>query len=229
MPALRRSGTRKKRMLLVLKIVMVPVLLGIAVELVYAGFYFYKYNSMLDQITNTDLGHSVANKTKPADSKPMSMLLLGLDTREATGSLNTDVIMAAVFNPKTRSATLVSIPRDTYLKPAGYNENKINAFYSIAKKRSQTEYAAEIKRLIGDYVGISLDYLVVIDFNTFRDVIDALGGITVDVDMDMRYVDNEDGTNINLKKGVQKLDGKQALDFVRYRKSNRGTAESIDF
>ena len=80
-----------------------------------------------------------------------------------------------------------------------------------------------------EFFDVPIDYVVEIDFKAFEDIIDAFGGITVDVDMDMRYVDPTDGTNINLKKGRQLLDGKQALDFVRYRKSNDGTAESSDF
>jgi anionic cell wall polymer biosynthesis LytR-Cps2A-Psr (LCP) family protein len=76
---------------------------------------------------------------------------------------------------------------------------------------------------------VPIDAAVTIDFDGFRKVIDELNGITVNVSMNMRYVDKEDGTDINLKKGVQKLSGKQALDYVRYRKSNAGTAESNDY
>ncbi len=75
---------------------------------------------------------------------------------------------------------------------------------------------------------VPIDYIAVIDFDGFRQVIDELNGITIDVDMDMRYVDNFDGTNINLSKGLQTLNGKETLDFLRYRKSNRGTQESSD-
>lgn len=83
--------------------------------------------------------------------------------------------------------------------------------------------------MLGKFFGVDLKYTAVVNFKGFEDVVDALGGIEVNVDMDMRYVDNYDGTNINLKKGFQKLDGDQALDFVRYRKSNDGKNMSSDF
>jgi anionic cell wall polymer biosynthesis LytR-Cps2A-Psr (LCP) family protein len=60
-------------------------------------------------------------------------------------------------------------------------------------------------------------------------VVDALGGVEVDVDMRMKYTDTADGTNIDLQKGVQVLSGDKALDFVRYRKSNDGKNMSSDF
>ncbi len=192
----------------------------------YAGYlYFFKFDNMLNQMTVPAAQAAV----KPVKSKPVSILLLGLDTRQQTGSLNTDVIMVASFNPKTKSATLVSIPRDTFFKPQGYLARKINAFYSVVMREDKEQALDKMQAFISDYLGIPVDNTIVIDFQTFRDVIDALGGIDVYVDMDMRYVDHADGTDINLKKGQQVLNGKQALDFVRYRKSNMGTGPSSDF
>lgn len=88
---------------------------------------------------------------------------------------------------------------------------------------------ADTKEFFGDLFHIPVDYMVMINFEGFRQIIDAVGGVDVDVDMDMRYKDTADGTDINLRKGMQHLDGKQALDFVRYRKSNDGSSPSSDF
>jgi len=74
--------------------------------------------------------------------------------------------------------------------------------------------------MFSEFLDVPVDYLVVINFKTFEDVVDALGGIEVDVDQNMCYIDTVDGTNIRLKKGFQTLNGKQALDFVRYRQSS---------
>ncbi len=86
----------------------------------------------------------------------------------------------------------------------------------------------ETKRLFSDVYQVPIDYMAVINFEGFRKLIDQLGGMTVEVDMDMRYQDESDGTDIHLNKGKQQLNGKQVLDFIRYRKSNLGTAESSD-
>lgn len=190
-----------------------------------ASLYFYKFDSLLTKI-GTD---EEVPKEMSAKVKPLTMLLLGLDNRPETGSLNTDVIMIASLNPISKSAAVVSIPRDTYIKPTlGQSGNKANAFYANYFVDNPGKAKADIKAFFGKVMDIPIDYVVMVNFKGFQDVVDAIGGITVDVDMDMRYVDEYDGTDINLKKGMQKLDGKRALDFVRYRKSNMGTEDSSD-
>lgn len=192
----------------------------------YASYlYFFKMDDMLGKI-GTD--EAVASGMS-AKEKPISLLLLGIDSRPEGGSLNTDVIMVAALNPESKSAAVVSIPRDTYMKASqGLRANKANAFYPNLMAASKSTAQQKIKLVFGSALNVPIDYVVTVNFQGFKDVVDALGGITVDVDMDMRYVDKADGTNINLKKGVQKLDGQKTLDFVRYRKSNNGTAESSD-
>lgn len=184
----------------------------------------------------------VDREVPPGESvkdKPKAFLLLGVDSRAKTGTLNTDVIMVAALNPATKSATVVSVPRDSLIQLDGYKQQKANQFYagflrSVKKdglSGEQAELAAkeELRKMFGKMFGIPIDYAATINFKGFIDVVDALGGVTVDVDMDMRYVDRADGTNINLSKGVQKLNGQQALDFIRYRKSNDGKNMSDDF
>ncbi|MBO9604940.1 MAG: LCP family protein [Paenibacillaceae bacterium] len=201
------------------------VLLLLVASAAYAAYlYFFKLDPMLDRI-GTD--QTVASADQ-ASRKPYALLLLGLDTRPETGSLNTDVIMVAALNPQRKSAVVVSVPRDTYVKAAkGLPAGKANAWYAAATKGGKTSGEA-VKSAFGAWLNIPIAYMATIDFRGFEDVVDALGGVRANVDMAMRYVDKADGTNIDLQPGEQKLSGKQALDFVRYRKSNQGTAESSD-
>lgn len=206
----------------------------------YAGIlYFDSWKDNLNKISKQGNGINIPKKER-AQNKPIALVLLGLDTRPETGSMNTDVMMVASFNPKTKTATVVSIPRDSDLDLDGYKKHKANGYFSAFSREGRNEknlegdavtaYARDETRLmLSRFFDIKIDYTAVIDFRGFVDVVDALGGVDVTVDKDMRYVDNADGTNIDLKKGVQELDGEQALGFVRYRKSNRGTAESSDF
>ncbi|MFC4599387.1 LCP family protein [Cohnella hongkongensis] len=213
-----------------------------------AYLYFGSYKPNLAKIAKPNDGTGVAAaipKEERAQVKPISFVLLGLDTRSATGSMNTDVMMVAAFNPRTKTATIVSIPRDSDLKVDGYKRHKANgyyaAFYMYGKNTEKLEkeklagYAQdETRLLLSRFFGIPVDYTAVIDFQGFVDVVDALGGIQVTVDQDMRYMDSVDGTDINLVKGEQELNGEQALGFVRYRQSNsnkgfKPTAESSDF
>ncbi|MEI7026725.1 LCP family protein [Paenibacillus sp. y28] len=172
----------------------------------------------------------------PADKadKPFAMLLLGMDTRKATGSLNTDVIIVAAFNPERKTATLVSIPRDTYMtvKVKGLRQNKANAYYANFKLGEQSKGQAEkeMKDLFSKYLDVPISYIGSVDFSGFAAIVDRLGGLTLTVDSDMCYRDNYDKTDIRLSKGLQHLDGEQTLNFVRYRHSNcrPATPESND-
>jgi polyisoprenyl-teichoic acid--peptidoglycan teichoic acid transferase len=219
-------------------------LIFFSILLAAALFLGYLYLETKDAIhvisTDNDNGQvTVVPKTESVKVKPFAMLLLGVDTREKSGGMNTDVMMVAAFNPATKSAVLVSIPRDTRIELDGYRTRKANSYYArflgAAREDGLEGIAAEskarndMKELIGQYFDIPVGYTTIVNFQGFRDVVNALGGVEVNVDMDMRYVDNADGTNINLTAGFQKLDGSQTLDFVRYRKSNAGTDESSDF
>ncbi|MFC5703621.1 LCP family protein [Cohnella faecalis] len=217
------------------------VIVGLAV---YVGSLVNEANKALGKVAakpGTAAGDTPLNDADKAQVKPIALLLLGLDYRHETGSKNTDVIMTAVFNPKSKTATVVSVPRDSLLGVANYKKHKANAYYanflSIARSKEKLkdddadQYAREQTReLMSKFFEIPIDYTAVIDFQGFVDVVDALGGVDVYVDQNMIYKDNADGTDINLKKGDQELNGIDALGFVRYRKSNHGkTPESSDF
>lgn len=200
----------------------------------YAGFVYYKFKNF----TSTIAGYESGSDAPKVVGEPMAMVLLGMDSRDETRSLNTDVIMVAVFNPKNKTATVLSIPRDTYIKVEGFRSGKANSFYSRGElSRSKAEKNGEVapftgpsmvKEVLSKYLDIPITHYATIDFEAFRQVVDSLGGVRVYVDQDMRYVDNADGTNINLRKGEQSLNGKEALDFVRFRKSNQGGPDSND-
>ncbi|WEK53006.1 MAG: LCP family protein [Candidatus Cohnella colombiensis] len=207
----------------------------------YAGYLYLGYKDTIHKVASQDENAaSPIPSSERAQVKPISLVLLGLDYRKELGSMNTDVMMVAAFNPKSKTATVVSIPRDSDLNLADYKTHKANAyyanFYMQAKNKEKLEsedakqYArTKTREMLEKFFEIPINYTAVIDFQGFVDVIDALGGVDVKVDKDMRYVDKADGTNIDLTKGEQTLKGEDALGFVRYRKSNRGTAESSDF
>ncbi|MDF2669199.1 MAG: transcriptional regulator [Paenibacillus sp.] len=217
-----RLPKRKSRWLLKTFITLFTLVL--LAGLSYAGYLYIQLNQAIEHV-GTD---APVAPEQSAKKKALTILLLGTDTRAETGSLNTDVMMVASLNPNTKSATLVSIPRDTQIKLSGVKTNKANAFYANFVAADKKTADAKTKELIGRFLDVKIDYVTKIDFQGFEEVIDRLDGLTIDVDMDMCYTDKADGTNIKLKKGVQTLYGQKALDFVRYRKSNCGTAESND-
>lgn len=205
-----------------LKTFIVLILILIAGALAYGGYIYYKLNEAIDKAGSGDAASPIV---KPVKENPITVLLLGVDTRPKSGSLNTDVIMVATLNPERKSAAVVSIPRDTLIKLNGYSQAKANSYYASFYNSDKKTADAKTKKLFSDYLKVPVDYIARVDFKGFEDVIDKLGGLSIDVDMNMCYVDHYDGTNIKLTKGTQNLNGSKTLDFVRYRKGNCQNAE----
>lgn len=161
-------------------------------------------------------------KEKSLSSKkltdPFTLLVLGVDSDSGTlaksSSLNGDTIMLITFNPKTSNATILSIPRDTYVPIAcnKYYKNKINA----AAFGGTTCMIDTIENL----TGIEIDYWVKINFNGVISLVDALGGIEVDVPYAFCESDSKrrfGKHTVYVEKGLQTLNGEQALAFARNR------------
>jgi len=136
-----------------------------------------------------------------------NILVLGID--HAYGS-RSDTIMVLHVDPETKSAALVSIPRDTLAVLPGRGLDKINhafAYGGIDLSRKTVE----------QFLGIKIPYYVVVDLSGIIKIIDQLGGITINVEKRMYYVDFAGSLNIDLQPGVQKLNGRQLMGYLRYR------------
>lgn len=152
------------------------------------------------------------------DNGEITVLMMGSDRREDWSTSRSDTLMIAFVDLNNNEVRLLSIPRDTYITiPTTNEKTKINAAYAYGGVEL-TEQTLESN------FGIDVDYYLDVDFQGFIDVIDALGGITINVPTDMYY----SGEGINLKAGVQKLDGDEALQFVRYRSDGQGDLGRID-
>lgn len=150
--------------------------------------------------------------TKTID-KPFTMLLLGTD-EDASSRGNSDVIMLVTVNPKTMNVTMLNIPRDTNFKLVCTNDNerKIN-------------YANDdcIQKTLNQTFNVNIDYYVKVDFKLVVDLVDILGGIDMDVPHAICEQNSKRqwGTNVVLvEKGIQHLNGEQALALARHRKNN---------
>ena len=117
------------------------------------------------------------------------------------------------LDTEAKKITVFSVPRDSRVKIAGHGWDKVNhafAFGGLSLSKSTIE----------NLLGVPIDYTVTVDFKGFVRMIDALGGITIDVEKRMRYsdpYDDDGGLVIDLYPGVQKLSGKEAIKYVRYR------------
>lgn len=157
----------------------------------------------------------------PGRGEPVNILVLGMDIGdpnqvENTNIKRTDSMMLLNYNPKSKEAKIVSIPRDTLVR--GKTQNyKINASYQIGGE-------SKVKQDVENLVSVNINYIAKIDYEGFRQFIDAIGGVNIDIERDMIYDDDAQNLHINLKKGEnQHLDGAKAEQFFRWRKNNDGS------
>ncbi len=151
-------------------------------------------------------------------NKPFTILLMGVDSENeeiAGSSFNGDSLMLITFNPKTLNATILSIPRDTYVPIACF----------AGKKKNKITHAAWygedcMMQTIEEFTGINIDYYVKINFKGLVKIVDTLGGVDVDVPYSFceQNSNREFGNGtIYVDKGYQTLNGEQALAFSRNR------------
>ena len=152
--------------------------------------------------------------------RPFYMLLLGSDSREGNLTSNSpsnqgdnersDVMILVRVDAKARQVTLVSIPRDTPHTLDDGSVVKINEVYNL-------EGAAGSIRAVSELTGVPISHYAEVHFSEFQEIVDKLGGITVDVPIEVSYKDALTGDKITIEPGVQTLNGQQAQIFARAR------------
>lgn len=142
-----------------------------------------------------------------------TVLLVGMDNRpDEKFTSNTDSLIVASFDQKNKKMVLLSIPRDTQVLLPGKGKEKVNALARLGKGVAST------KQYIQELIGTPIDGYVMTNFQGFKNIVDSLGGITINVEKNM-YFDTGDTKDryIDLKKGTQRLNGTQALQYARFR------------
>lgn len=141
-----------------------------------------------------------------------TIMIMGVDER-ADDVGRSDTLMIATLDPDKNQAALLSVPRDTRVKIKGHGFDKINAAYAYGGRKLTQE---TIESLLNTHI----DHYIKINVHGFTKIIDALGGIDIDVEKRMYYEDpwdDDGGLYIDLQPGMQHMDGKTAITYVRYR------------
>ena len=149
---------------------------------------------------------------------PVNILVLGSDRRKgmAGDKGRSDSIMLIRIDPRTKSISMLSIPRDLRVEIPGWGTDRINAAYSDGG-------AALSVSTFKTLTGLPVNHFIDINFIGFIDIVDYLGGVYIDVDR--QYFNNTAVTgysSIDLAAGYQRLNGHDALSFVRYRHDQLG-------
>ena len=154
-----------------------------------------------------------------------TFLIVGLDSQRIT-----DTIIVAAFDGVTNTASAMSIPRDTRVN-VRRNYRKINVAHSAGTRFGNEPDSGirQLKREVRSLIGFEPDFFVEIDMEAFTRIVDAIGGVSIDVPFHMRYDDPFQNLSIDIPAGVQRLDGEQAMHFARFRNANRGFRAITDY
>lgn len=219
-------------------------LITILVCILFFGLYYYKKLSKKDNKLVIVDETKINQKTTEKLEGELVFAFFGIDGENGLGYIKqklarldgktgedryfttgnpSDTMMLVKIDKKTAKVNVVSVPRDTKVKIVNHDGlRKINA--SFAK---DGPYAAI--DTLREFSNVDFTNYIAVDYKGVKAIVDIIGGIEVDVPFDMDYDDPTDTPplHIHLKKGKQKLDGKKAMEFLRFRKSNEGQGDKF--
>ncbi|MBP2628780.1 MAG: cell envelope-related transcriptional attenuator [Firmicutes bacterium] len=157
-------------------------------------------------------GRTKENGSIVSPDHKINIMVMGVDERSDDVG-RSDTLFVLTVDTNTKEVAMLSVPRDTRVKIPGKSWDKINHAYAFGgQKLSQ--------QAVEDLLGIKIDRHIEINIAGFKKIIDAMGGVTIDVEKRMYYndpYDDDGGLVIDLRPGVQHMDGRTAIQYVRYR------------
>jgi LCP family protein required for cell wall assembly len=198
---------------------------------IYAGYLFY--STVKDLVAHAQLGAPVLTNAEQGrvdvpnvpniTQERTNILLLGIDKRaQELGASRTDTMIVATVDPETKTAGMLSIPRDLWVSIPGYSEGRINTAHFLGDRDGYPGGGPALAKKTVQYaLGIPIHYYVGINFVGFEKLVDAIGGIRIDVKEaihDEEYPDGNYGyMTVDIPAGLQHMDGKMALQYARVR------------
>ncbi len=216
----RRSQRRRRLAVGCVTLIALLFLASCAAGLVY----YLRVNGDLRRNFVTDAKANKALDPVP-DTKdsPFYMIIMGVDSREKGEASRSDTLIVARIDPPRQRVTLLSIPRDTRVSIPGHGKTKINAAHAFGGP-------ALVIDTVKDITGLPISHYAELDFSGFKGVVDALGGVTVDIPErihDLKAANYVESA-ATLEPGRQRLDGAHALTFVRSRNFPLGDLQRIE-
>ena len=178
-------------------------ILGIVAAVCAFAYLLFSYFNPEKGMDNLAPGDRLALKK--------NIIVLGVDERAKEHDVGrSDTLFVVMFDTNKKAASLLSVPRDTRVRIKGHGWDKINHAYAYGGRELTQKTTEEL-------LGIKINNYVMVDFKGFVGLADAIGGVDINVEKNMYYYDEWDGFKIDLKKGMQHMDGKTAIQYVRYR------------
>jgi LCP family protein required for cell wall assembly len=202
-------------------------LIGLVAVILIALFLVTRVTSFLGGISvpRVDQNGAIVGNTSLSSGR-VNILLLGLDLRpnDQVDGARSDTMIVVSIDQNNKAASMISIPRDLWLDIPGHGANRINTAYFFGEQDRSGGGPPLAKVTVSKLLGIPIDYFAQVDFNGFRQIVDAIGGVVIDVKKPL--VDNEYPTEdfgikrIYIPAGIQQMDGKTALEYARSRHSD---------
>lgn len=192
--------------------------------LIGSYYTYHLWNAIAKGHDQSATKSDLREKQVDIEKEPFTVLLMGVDQRSTEGekvAWRPDVLMVAAINPEKKTASIVSIPRDTRTTIANTNgwKDKINSAATWGKEKGVNQ-VTNVRLTIEDFLqGVPIDYYAKINFQGFMDVVDQLGGVDVDVKKPFTYYSFGDKI-IRFHVGPKHLNGEEALAYVRMRKQD---------
>ena len=229
----------KKKLIIILSSILVIAIIGwFSSGFILSFFKIFTQNaSGGSPFLNSLLGGNdmTPKSLKGEGDGRINILLLGMSGAGHDGPLLTDTIIVASINPQDKTVAMLSIPRDLYVKIPGNGYNKINAAYTFGEEQAnsnknksllssnKTDGPTLSKQVVGDILDLPIHYYLSMDFEGFKQIINQLGGIDVNVDKDLNDpyypTDNYKYQTFKIAKGQYHMDGDLALKYARSRET----------
>ena len=211
----------KKALIIFVAVCAVIGLGAVAIKMIYDGIVIKEDKDALKNIPRYD-----RNETEEEEDINQNIAIFGVDK---DGS-RTDVIFVVNLNTETDAIKVIAVPRDTKVAWTQFQQDKMaelgKGYHEYSKITEMSAYGGLDNlryftvNTLEDIMGIRIDHYAVINIDAFRKIVDAVGGVEVNVPRRMNYTDNYQDLHIDLYPGLQTLDGKQAEGLVRWRHDN---------
>lgn len=225
---MERKTRRSRKVRSKKKVLKYMVAIGLVLILLTSGYGVYAFiktknaydRSQVD--LNRDGGKSDLRDEEVTFNDPFSILLLGIEnysSGDKSGLADTQIVMT--IDPTTSEIHMVTVPRDTRVTIENAGEysgiHKLNAAYSYGTITGYGAIKLQVET-VEKFLNIPIDNFVAVNFDGFRDIVDALGGVTIDIKEGFWEENFYDGSTIEFEKGQAHLNGEESLAFVRMRK-----------
>ncbi|WP_434166100.1 LCP family protein [Bacillus thuringiensis] len=214
----------KKKIKIIISVILFILLIG-------GGYTWFLVNKASSAVRNAahDLARGDKSDLRDKAVKPItnnvSVLIMGVDESDVRGkeygeAIRTDALLLATFNKDSKTVKLLSIPRDTYTYiPIEKKKDKITHAHAFGSAKNGKNGGPQASiDAVEKLMNVPVDYFVKFNFKSFIKIVDDLGGVEVDVPVEFTEQDSNDNAEaIHLEKGVQKLNGEEALALARTR------------